>query len=387
MRIAIDARTMCDGGGGPGAGIEHYTWSVVFSLLRRFPKDRFLVFVPPVLSAVRRLELQGSCRNVRITTVPSGVPVLGRQAVLPALAYAFRTEVLFVPTPHVPMLWRGPSVVTVHDMAIFTHPEWFPEGDATSVSTRKLVPDSLRRATRLVAVSSHTAQTLEAKIPGGADRTDVVYPGVTVPDHVTASERLRLPGEFVLCLGTVEPRKNLAAAIFAFHRFLSDHPERAKRARLVLAGKWGWKTDDVQSAMDAVNAAWQRVAPDHVVQSLGPVSEEEKWELLSRTSCLLFPSFEEGFGLPALEAMALGVPIVCSNQGALPEVVGDAAWMAPPDDAEQIALLLAQVMLMPEAVTELSREGLARAKQFTWEATADGIREAMEKAVMQKSTP
>ena len=384
MRIAIDARTICDADGGPGAGIEHYTWSLVFALIRQFPKDRFLLFVPPQLSAERRLTLVGSCRNTRLICLPTRIPFLSRQISFPLRLYALQAQVLFVPTPHLPVLWRGPSLITVHDMAIFSHPEWFPTGDSVSLSTRRLVPNSLIRATRIAAVSAYTAECVAAYAPSTAHRVDVVYPGVLVPTHVTGTSRFVLPSEFVLCLGTIEPRKNLVQAIYAFDRFLSAHTDRAPRLRLVLAGKWGWKTEEVQVAMDTVNEAWKDFAPDGLIHSLGPVSEDEKWELLSHTSALFFPSLEEGFGLPVLEAMALGVPVICSDRGALPEVVADAGLICPPDDVERMALLLAQVILLPEASAPLSEVGQQRASSFTWEATANGIMKSLEKVVYEK---
>lgn len=384
MRIAIDARTICDAGGGPGAGIEHYTWSTIFTLVRRYPRDRFLIFVPSALPADRCLELLAGCRNAQLLAVPSKPPVIGRHVLMPLIAFAWRAEALWCPTPHLPAWWPGASVVTVHDLAIFAHPEWFPNGDATSVSTKRLVPRALRRAARIVAVSQFAARQVEGVVPGAFGKVDVVHPGVTVPSQVTGTARFDLPGEFVLCLGTIEPRKNLVGAIQAFDRFLSAHPERVERLRLVLAGKWGWKTEEVRAVLDETNAAWNHLAPDGIVHALGPVTEDEKWELLSRASALFMPSFEEGFGLPALEAMALGIPVICSNHGALPEVVGDTGLLCSPDDGEEMALLLAQVLLMPEAIAEIAESGIAQAAQFTWEGTADGVRAAIEKAVQKK---
>ncbi len=381
MRIAIDARTICDAGGGPGAGIEHYTQAVLTHLVRRHPRDAFLVFVPPSLTMEGHRALAEGRANVRVLTLPARPPIVGRQILMPLIALAWRADVLFCPTPHLPALWPRPSVIAVHDLSIFRHPEWFPAQDAAGLSTRRLVPRALRRATRIVAVSDFAARQAGDMVPGAFAKVDVVPPGVRVPAEVSGTDRFEIPGEFVLCLGTVEPRKNVEAAIAAFGRFLADHPERAYKLRLVLAGKWGWKTEGPEAAMREANKRWRMEAPDGVVRATGPVTEEEKWELLSRAAALMMSSWEEGFGLPALEAMALGVPVIASDRGALPDVVGDAGFLCAPEDVEEMALLLAQVLLMPEAVVSVAEAGAARAAAFTWEATADGVMEALRKAI------
>lgn len=383
MRIAIDARTICDAAGGSGAGVEHYTWSTVFSLLRQSPEHRFFVFVPKALSAERRAALTVGCRNVTV------LPAVNRHVIFPFVLKAIRADVLFVPTPNLPFFWNGPTVVTAHDQFIFEHPEWFPKEDATSFSTKRLVPRSLKRATRIVAVSEATRQALEHAYPGRADRMSVAYPAV---EHAPVGQDLPLtrfpvPAEYVLFLGTVEPRKNLATAFYAFHRFLTDHPERASTLRFVVAGKWGWKTSETREAMDRVNSWWRPSAGEPVIQTTGPVLEGEKWPLLRGASAFVFPSLDEGFGLPVLEAMSVGVPVLCSDRGALPEVAGDAGLFAPAQDVEKFALLFAQALLMPEAIAPLREEGKRRSYQFTWDKTAQGVMKAIEEAMNERLPP
>lgn len=382
MRIAIDARTICDAAGGSGAGVEHYTWSTVFTLLRQSPEHQFFVFVPKRLSAERRAVLTAGCRNVTL------LPALNRHVLFPLVLKVVRADVLFVPTPNLPFLWNGPTVVTVHDQCIFEHPEWFPKEDATSFSTKRLVPRSITRATRIVAVSEATRQAVERAYPERADRISVAYPAVELA-HSSRDlplTRFPVPTEYVLFLGTVEPRKNLATAFYAFHRFLTDHPERAATLRFVVAGKWGWKTAETREAMDRVNSWWRPSAGESVVQTTGPVLEGEKWPLMRGASAFVFPSLDEGFGLPVLEAMSLGVPVLCSDRGALPEVAGDAGLFAPPLDVEKWAFLFGQVLLMPEAVAPLREEGKRRSYQFTWEKTAAGVMKAIMEAATKKPT-
>ncbi len=382
MRIAIDARTICDAAGGSGAGVEHYTWSTVFALVRQAPEHRFFVFVPKQLAAARRAALIAGCRNVTL------VPALNRHVLFPLVLKTLRADALFVPTPNLPVLWNGPSVVTVHDQFIFEHPEWFPKEDAASFSTKRLVPRSLKRATRIVAVSEAARRSVERAYPGRAERVSVAYPAVEAApvSQDLPLTRFPVPAEYVLFLGTVEPRKNLSTAFYAFHQFLTDHPERAATLRFLVAGKWGWKTSETREAMDRVNAWWRPSAGDNVIQAVGPVLEGEKWPLLRGASAFVFPSLDEGFGLPVLEAMSVGVPVLCSDRGALPEVAGDAGLFAPAQDVEKFALLFAQALLMPEAIAPLREEGKRRSYQFTWDKTAAGVMKALVEAANEKPT-
>lgn len=382
MRIAIDARTICDAAGGSGAGVEHYTWSTVFALVRQAPEHRFFVFVPKALSPERRAALTVGCRNVTL------LPALHRHTLLPLALWTLRADVLFVPTPNLPLFWFGPSAVTAHDQFIFEHPEWFPKDDVASFSTKHLVPRSLRRATRIVAVSEATRHAVERAYPERGERISVAYPATDVPpaSQDMPLTRFSVPHEYVLFLGTVEPRKNLATAFYAFHRFLTDHPERAATLRFMVAGKWGWKTSETREAMERVNSWWRPSAGEPVIQTVGPVLEGEKWPLLRGALAFVFPSLDEGFGLPVLEAMSVGVPVLCSDRGALPEVAADAGLFAPPQDVEKWAFLFGQALLLPEAVAPLREEGKRRSYQFTWDKTAAGVLKAITEAATENPT-
>jgi glycosyltransferase involved in cell wall biosynthesis len=137
----------------------------------------------------------------------------------------------------------------------------------------------------------------------------------------------------------------------------------------------GWKTEPIVDAISATNETWRREAGREVVNHLGYVNEQEKFELYRQASCLLFPSWYEGFGLPVLEAMAAGAPVVTTARGAIAEVAGDAAMYVEPEDTEQMALAVAQCVMMPEAMGEMVAQAKNRAAEFTWERAA---RQTME---------
>lgn len=384
MRIAIDGTTLCSADGSHGAGIEHYSWSITMALLKVASSHEFVISTPPALSRVRRQELLET--GARVKFLPSWGPKLSfvsRHVILPLRFWMYRPDVLFSPFGQLPLGWRGKSVVTVHDMTIYEHPEWFPA--AQDFSTRVVVPRSLERATQIIAVSSATQQKLHEFMPSTAGRVHVVHEGVNLSEAYealkgadVASTRFPFDRDFVLFLGTIEPRKNLLNAFRAFHAFLKSRPEQAGLVRFIVAGKKGWHTREIEQELVTINQSWKDVEPNGVIQFLGPVTEEEKWNLLARASCLLYPSWDEGFGLPLLEAMTVGTPTIASNRGALPEVGGDAAVYVDPQDIEAMSFALTQCLLIPEGVREIRELGLARAAQFSWERAAGETLKVLE---------
>jgi len=376
MRIAIDGTTLCAPDGSRGAGIEHYSWSITMALLRAGSPHEFFVSTPPTLGRIRRQELVEA--GPRVKLLPSWGPKLSfvsRHVILPLRFSLYRPDVLFSPFGQLPLGWRGKSVVTVHDLAIYEHPEWFPAEQ--SFSTRVVVPQSLSRATQIIAVSDATRHKLYEFFPVTAGRIQVVPEGVdlneaykALKDASATSTRFPFDRDFVLFLGTIEPRKNLLNAFRSFHAFLESRPEQAELVRFIVAGKKGWQTREIEQEFVTINHAWKHVEPNGVIQFLGPVTEEEKWNLLARASCLFYPSLDEGFGLPLLEAMAVGTPCIASDRGALPEVGGDAAVYVDPEDIEAMSFALTQCLLIPEGVREIRELGLSRVAEFSWEKAA-----------------
>lgn len=333
--IAIDGTTLRARDGSPGAGIEHYTRMISSALIEAAP-DR-----------------------TRVVSPIGRVPFASRHLTVPLQALLGRANVLFCPSGQIPVGWTGRAAIVVHDLAIYEHPEWFPK-PGSALDAR-----SIRRADVVFAVSEATRAQIGRLFPEAVDKVVVAYPGVVIP---TDARQPR--SDMVLFVGTIEPRKNLVNAVAAFDAFLRMNPERAATTRFVLAGKVGWKAEPILEAVAQMNDAWRKKAGGDVVRLFGYVTEEEKSALYAQASCLFFPSLYEGFGLPALEAMAAGCPVVTSSRGALPEVCGDAAIYVDPDDVEQMSLALAQCVLLPEAMGEMVAQAKGRAAQFTWERAA-----------------
>lgn len=374
MRIFFDGTTFCSDDGGPGAGIEHYTRSLLRALIVNAPRDDFFVAVPASCPKQFVKQTIADAPNARVLRgiLPS-VPLFSHHIALPIRATMTGPDVYFSPFGQFPIGWIGKrNVMTVHDVSIFDHPEWFPENMARSFATKTIVPWSFARASKIICVSHFTQSRLRALFPDTKNKTVVVHEGVELGNHkvVEFSDRFPFDREYLLCLGTVEPRKNLVATFRAFDRFLAGHPEQVTSVRLVVAGKFGWKTAETQSAADTINHTWKIEEPEGVIRFLGAVTEEEKWYLLSRAAGLLFLSHEEGFGLPVLEAMSVGTPVIASRCGALEEVAGEAAIIVEPEQTESVSLALAQCVLVPEGLQSLREDGYRRANQFSWDETA-----------------
>jgi glycosyltransferase involved in cell wall biosynthesis len=330
------------------------------------PGSRLTVYLPPGAAA--------DAGAAELRPLP-GRRLLGRHLEWPARLRRLGAHAYFGPAGLLPLGRVGmPSVLAVHDLAIYRNPAWFPGGQL--LSTRLVVPSSLRRAERLAAVSASTARDLGELFGVGGSRVRVVHPGVAAafrPSTPEAAARLRsslgLPERFVLFVGAIEPRKNLATLL----RGWAELPERPP---LAIAGGWGWRYEEVRGLVE-------KLGED--VRLLGAVEPARLPALYAAATCLAHPAWYEGFGLTPLEAMACGTPVVCSDASSLPEVVGDAALLVDPGDVGGWRAALERVLGDAGLRAELSRKGLARASRFSWERTADGIWGALEEAVRDRS--
>jgi glycosyltransferase involved in cell wall biosynthesis len=262
---------------------------------------------------------------------------------------ARRCDLLHCTTFRAPLRAPLPVIVTVHDLAIVRRPELFTAW--TRLYARTLLLPVLRSATRVLAVSEFTKREIVELAGVPEDRIDVAY-NATSPVFTPVGPAAA--GEYVLAVGTLEPRKNLARLIEATGRLGLE---------LRIAGARGWGRVDV--------------AAGHV-RWLGRPSDDELAEQLRGALCLAYPSLLEGFGIPVLEAMLCGTPVVTSAGSAMEEVAGDAAELVDPRDVESIASGIERALARR---TELRAAGLERAQRFTWEASAEATVRAYREAI------
>jgi glycosyltransferase involved in cell wall biosynthesis len=266
-----------------------------------------------------------------------------------------------------PTLPRTRTLLTVHDLSFVRTPE------ATAPSLKAyldvVVPRSARRADHILADSMATKTDLQALYDLPEDKITVLLSGVDprfrpLPFDMTMRTRYRL-GErpYILSVGTVQPRKNYGRLIAAVARLRAQGHD----VSLVIVGGKGWLDDPIYAALDAAGMR------DHV-HFTGFADEADLPMLYAGALCFAFPSLYEGFGLPVLEAMACGIPVMTSNLSSLPEVAGDAAILVDPHDLDALAEALGQLIENSELRARLIAAGLARAAQFSWEQSAAQLR-------------
>lgn len=267
----------------------------------------------------------------------------------------------YVPPP----LWSGRLVFTLLDVSMFSHPDLYPP--AIRFRLQVLIRSAMRRAQRILTISEFSRQMALDHLGCDPDRIDVAPLGVDPRFRPLADDEreatLRKYGisqPFILHVGRLQRRKNLIRLLAAFQRLRLQ--ERIPH-QLVLVGRESWDTREILAARDRMGLR------EHVVH-VGYGAAEDLPAFYGGADLVVFPSLYEGFGLPVLEAMACGVPVVTSRVTSLPEVAGDAALLVDPTCVDAIAEGMHAVLGSSDLRAELRRRGLARARSFTWERTA-----------------
>lgn len=285
-------------------------------------------------------------------------------------------DLLFVPAHVLPIVHPRHSVVTIHDLGYLHYPEAHRLLGRfyLDLSTRY----NARAATHLIADSSATKRDLIERYGIETDKITVVYPGydkttfqpVRDEEAIEAVKaRYGIAGDYILFLGTLQPRKNLTRLIKAF----SNIQYLVSNLQLVIAGKKGWLYKEIFRRVEELGLGGK-------VVFTGYLPEGDLPALLSGARLFVFPSLYEGFGLPVLEAMACGTPVVCSNASSLPEVAGDAAVLVDPLDVEGLAAAMERVLGDEELRADLIDRGFEQARKFSWERCARETLDVLEKA-------
>lgn len=327
------------------------------------------------LSADPGLDLSGYALSLRARgglpeALPAGVRPLARPMPAGALLQAWAradqppaewwtgpVDVVHGTNFCVPPTRRAGQVVTVHDLT----PVRFPQlAHRSTALFPTLVRRALRRGAQVHTPSAFVAAEVIELLGADPERVTPVHHGV--PERPAPTGGRPVEGPYVLALGTIEPRKGFPDLVAAFDAVAAAHPE----LRLVVAGPDGWGIEAFQQALDRAAHA------DRVVR-LGWVDPSRAAALLAGASVLAFPSLYEGFGLPPLEAMAAGVPVVATRAGALPEVLGDAACLVPAGDHEALAEALALVLDDAELRAGLVSRGREQVARFSWQDCATGL--------------
>ena len=346
LRVSVDGTAIPAEARGAG----RYVLDLVDALARRRDVE--------VTVLARRQDVTRWRGERVIGAAPARRPLrlLWEQAALPRTLRGLDVDVHHAPHYTMPERARLPRVVTVHDLTFFDHPEWHQRAKvrffrrAIGVAARAadaIVCPSAATADRLVALCSPAAPV--TVIPHGVDHARF-RPDGPVPDAVAP---------YVLFVGTIEPRKDVATLVRAFAAVAGEHAD----VRLVLAGGRGWGWAPVEAALASVPHRER-------IDVLGFVPDEQIPALLRGAAAVAYPSLEEGFGLPALEALACGAPLVTTSGTAMAEVAGDAALLIRPGDVDGLGAALARVIAGDPDRDRRRAAGLARAARYTWDASA-----------------
>jgi glycosyltransferase involved in cell wall biosynthesis len=371
MRIAVDAHAIG----------RHLTGNEVYvrSLLNGFAaaRDRECEFLAYVSSEEARAWLPAGIR----TSSVSANPFFRLGCELSMNLRRDRPDLLHVQYT-APVVCTVPIVVSVHDVSFLEHPEYFNKGRARQLSWT--VRRTVDRAARILTVSEFSRRAIlrvyghldEDKVVAAPNAAGAEFRPVSRQAAQTAvRERFSLGRPFLLSVGDLQPRKNQIGLIRAFAELVRACPQL--RHDLVLAGKPTWFADNVQAAARESGVADR-------IRILGFVSDSDLLQLYNACDLFVFPSFYEGFGLPALEAMACGRAVACSNASALPEVVDSAAILFDPYRTDEIVRALRDLLVDAELRSRMERLGLHRAAQFSWQKTADAILEVFREVAHQR---
>jgi glycosyltransferase involved in cell wall biosynthesis len=356
MQIGIDARLVYY----TRAGIGQYTLRLTHALVNLYRDDRFVLLQdrrqPVPLIDEPNVSIAGCL-------IPSHHSL--EQMLLPGFVNRLKADVFHSPDFIPPLRARGASVITIHDLAFLIYPHFLTKDSARYYGQ---IDRAVRRADRIIAVSESTKGDLIRMLGTPEDKIRVIYeaadPLFQPEDRSSALEHVQalfdLPGDFILFVSTIEPRKNVTGLLRAYKRLRDDYKLTPV---LVLVGARGWLCDEVDELVDKLE-----LRP--YCFFLGSVGSHDLSHLYNAARCLVHPAFYEGFGLPPLEAMACGTPVVVSNVSSLPEVVGDAALLVNPENDEEITVALWRLLTEPALWEELREKGLCRAAAFSWERAA-----------------
>jgi glycosyltransferase involved in cell wall biosynthesis len=374
MRIAIDAHSV----GNQLAGNETYAVNLIEALAEVDQSNQYTLYVTRQ-SAIDRFANRWP--NFKVKRTAPHTPLVRIPVTLSAELRRNPVDVLHVQYT-APPLAPCPVVVTIHDLSFEHLPETFNRRSRAQL--RLTVRRTARKAAQILTLSEFSRRDILDTYRIAPDRVSVTP--AAAPSHFkpiedeTELRKIReiygIERDYILSVSSIQPRKNLIRLIEAYSCLRGLRPE-GKLPQLVLVGKRAWLDNETFRAA-------QRHSANNDIAFTGYVAEKDLPALYSGATCFVYPSFFEGFGLPILEAMQCGAPVLGGNRTSIPEVVGNAGLLFDPFNTNSLVQALTRVLDDPEYRTALRTQGLERAKEFDWKQTARMTLQAYQKAAVSK---
>lgn len=358
MRIGFDGTPLL----GQRSGVGYYTGNLLSALMEIQPEWEYLLYSNRPLNGIEP-PLPHAHKVDQLYFPPSRW--LWMQTILPGTIHNSRPNLCHFTNALAPIWQPAPFVLTIHDASLFVYGHYHPR--ARHLTMRLTLPMVARRADAIITVSEHSRQDLIRVLGLEPDKIHVVYEAagrmfrpVTDPSRLQALRRkYKLPSCFMLYVGTLEPRKNLLRLL----RAVKQVRDEGLPHQLVLAGAMGWMMETFHEEVRALGL-------EDAVHYLGYIPSEDLPALFSLATVFAFPSLYEGFGLPPLEAMACGTPVLTSNRSSLAEICGDAAYLVDPQDEQAIAAGLSHLLRDEDLRRSLRNKGFERVSRFSWQRAA-----------------
>ncbi len=361
MRVGINGRFLV----AKRTGVQRAAYNLVKTLIEIDRENEYVIFTgkeqigapewnyPNVTVVGDNLRPMESFRNH-----------IWEQVRLPRLAKKYKIDVLHSPANVAPLFYSGKSIIHIHDLCFVVNPQWYSFAFRTVYNL--IIPQLAQRATKVITNSNNSKNDLLQYFGLPAEKVSLVYWAVddtfSLPPSTDQSNPIDYGGDYILYVGSLEPRKNIKVLIEAYEKLRHDYP--SIKTKLVLIGG--------ESPLFASVQLKAREFRDDVIFK-GFVTDAELSEYYRHARLVAYPSLYEGFGLPPLEAMASGAPVVTSCTSSIPEVVGQAAILINPLDRDQLALALHRVLTDSKLRASLVRAGADRVKRFNWYRVARGV--------------
>jgi glycosyltransferase involved in cell wall biosynthesis len=353
-------------------GSSEFCYQVLLNLYRFDKKNKYTIFLPTKPSS----DLPKESESWRYEVFPAkrlwtllalGKKISGKKKEL---------DVFFSPTHYIPIGSSVPSVISILDVSYLHFPHLFGVKDLYQLKIWGKY--SIKKASKITTISKSSKNDIIKAYGINESKIAVVYPGVKqilnmkLMDKKELARKFNIEGDYILFVGTLQPRKNVARLIEAFSKLKNN-------LTLVIIGKKGWQYEDILSAPSQFGVSDK-------VKFLENVSDEELPSFYKNAECFVLPSLYEGFGLPIVEAMQYGCPVVTSNISSLPEAGGDAALYVDPKDVGDIARKITQVLEDKELREEMIKKGYNQIKKFSWEKSARQTLNVLEELANEKNS-